>query len=168
MLKLVVWTIFINSSPFALIIINVKILSNFQKEWCTFGKKKRHLKKTRIVHSWCLNALNMQKHFWYVSSFEHINLEINEKYSKTNYDNPNYYASFVIFQTYKNVVLKNVHSFGQLLWLCFYPRIISSKRTMFSKEQRLMLPRRKIMLPREQPCSWRSKGLRCLKEQLYS
>jgi len=35
----------INSSPFALLIINVKILSNFQKEWCTFGLKKRHLKK---------------------------------------------------------------------------------------------------------------------------
>jgi len=30
---------FISSSPFALLIINVKILSNFQKEWCTFGKK---------------------------------------------------------------------------------------------------------------------------------
>jgi len=35
----------INSSPFALLIINVKILPNFQKEWCTFGKKKGHLKK---------------------------------------------------------------------------------------------------------------------------
>jgi hypothetical protein len=31
--------IFISSSPFALLIINVKILSNFQKEWCTFGRK---------------------------------------------------------------------------------------------------------------------------------
>jgi hypothetical protein len=27
----------------------------------------------------------------------------------------------VIFQTYKNVVKKSVHSFGWLLWLCFYP-----------------------------------------------
>jgi hypothetical protein len=32
-------------SPFALLIINAKILSNFQKEWCTFGRKKGHLKK---------------------------------------------------------------------------------------------------------------------------
>jgi hypothetical protein len=27
----------ISSNPFPLLIINVKILSNFQKEWCTFG-----------------------------------------------------------------------------------------------------------------------------------
>jgi len=52
----------------------------------------------------------MQKHFWFVSSFEHVNFAINEKYSKKHYDNPNYYASFVIFQTYKNVILKSVHS----------------------------------------------------------
>jgi hypothetical protein len=35
----------------------------FQKEWCTFGRKKEHLKKTGIVHSQGLSALNMQKHF---------------------------------------------------------------------------------------------------------
>jgi hypothetical protein len=28
----------------------------------------------------------------------------------------------VIFQTYKNAVLRNVHSLGWLLWLCFYPK----------------------------------------------
>jgi hypothetical protein len=27
----------------------------------------------------------------------------------------------VIFQTYKNVVKKSVHSLGWLLWLCFCP-----------------------------------------------
>jgi len=59
-----------------------------------------------------LSALNMQKHFLLVSSFENVKFAINEKYSKKNYDNPNYYVSFVIFQTYKNVVLKSVHSFG--------------------------------------------------------
>jgi hypothetical protein len=42
---------FISSNPFALIIINVKILSNFQKQWCTFVKEKKSLKKIRIVHS---------------------------------------------------------------------------------------------------------------------
>jgi hypothetical protein len=47
-----------------------------------------------------------------VSSFGHIKFENNEKYSKRNYDNPNYYASLVIFQTYKNAILKNVHSLG--------------------------------------------------------
>jgi len=50
-----------------------------------------------------------------VLNFEHINFAINEKYSKNIYENPNYYGSFVIFQTYKNVVLMSVHSFGWLL-----------------------------------------------------
>jgi len=36
-----------------------------------------------------------------VSSFEDVNFAIDEKYSKKNYDNPNYYAFLVIFQTYK-------------------------------------------------------------------
>jgi hypothetical protein len=44
----------------------------------------------------------MQKIYWIVSSYEHVNFAINEKYFKKNYDNPNYYNSFVIFQTYKN------------------------------------------------------------------
>jgi hypothetical protein len=61
-----------------------------------------------------LSALNMQKHFLFVSSFEHVNFLINEKYSKKLYDNPNYYASLVIFQTYKNAILKSVHSLGWL------------------------------------------------------
>ncbi len=84
-LKWVIKTIFISSNPFVILIINVKILSNFQKEWCTFGRKKGHLKKTRTVHFWglnTLNALNMQKHFWFVSSFEHVNFATNEKIPK--------------------------------------------------------------------------------------
>jgi hypothetical protein len=47
-----------------------------------------------------------------VSSFDHVKSTINGKYSQTNYDNPNYYASLVIFQTYKNVILKNVTHLG--------------------------------------------------------
>jgi hypothetical protein len=57
----------------------------------------------------------MQKKNVYVSSFENIKFSINGKYSKNNYDNPNYNVSFVIFQTYKNAILKNVHSLGWLL-----------------------------------------------------
>jgi hypothetical protein len=57
----------------------------------------------------------MQKHFIYFSNFEHVNFAINESYSKTFNDNPNYYASLVIFQTFKNAFLKNVHSLGWLL-----------------------------------------------------
>jgi hypothetical protein len=46
----------------------------------------------------------MQKHFLFVSNFEHVIFAINEKYSKKHYDNPNYYALRVIFQTYKNTI----------------------------------------------------------------
>jgi hypothetical protein len=58
---------------------------------------------------------------WFVLSFEHVNFLINGKYSNQNYDNSNYYGSFVIFQTYKNLILRNAHSLGWLLWLCVYP-----------------------------------------------
>jgi hypothetical protein len=50
-----------------------------------------------------------------MSSFDNINFAINGKYSPKNYDNPKYYASLVIFQTYKNVILRIVHSLGWLL-----------------------------------------------------
>jgi hypothetical protein len=112
---------FISSSPFSLLIINAKILSNFQKEWCTFGRKKNVWKKQglSIIKVWVL--LNMQNHFWFVLSFEHVNFAINGKYFKKLYDNPNYYAFIVIFQTYKNAVLKSVQSLGWLLLLWFYP-----------------------------------------------
>jgi hypothetical protein len=39
-----------HSSLFTLLIFNVKILSNFQKEWWTFGRKKGCLKEIKIVH----------------------------------------------------------------------------------------------------------------------
>jgi hypothetical protein len=83
-LKWVIKKNFINSSPFALIIINVKILSNFKKKWCTFGKKKKkkRLKKIRTIHFEGLNTLNMKKHFWFVSNFQMKTLQINEKYSQ--------------------------------------------------------------------------------------
>jgi hypothetical protein len=50
-----------------------------------------------------------------VSNFEHVNFAITGKYFKKLYDNPNYYASLVIFKTYKNVVLSSLHSLGWLL-----------------------------------------------------
>jgi hypothetical protein len=96
-LKWVIKTIFISLSPFALLIINVKILSNFQKEWRTFGKKMDVWKKTKNVHFRGLSALNIQEQFLFVLSFEHVNFTINWKYFKKLYDNPNYYTSLVIF-----------------------------------------------------------------------
>jgi hypothetical protein len=119
-LKSITKIIFISSSPFSLLIINVKILSNFQKQWCTFARKKC-LKKIRTIYSWGLSVLNMQKHFQFVSNFEHIKFAINGKYSTNFYCNPNYHVSLMIFQTYENVVLRSVHSLRWLLWLCFYP-----------------------------------------------
>ncbi len=35
--------------PFALLLINVKILFNFQKEWCTFGRKKGGWRKKECL-----------------------------------------------------------------------------------------------------------------------
>jgi hypothetical protein len=40
----------------------------------------------------------MQKYFKFVSNFEYVNFTINEKYFKKHHDNPNFYASFVIFK----------------------------------------------------------------------
>jgi hypothetical protein len=66
----------------------------------------------------------MQKRIWFVLSFEHVNFAINGKYS-------NYYALFVIFQTCKYVILRNVDSFEWLLWLCFYPMEICDECLVF-------------------------------------
>jgi hypothetical protein len=102
-----------NSSPFALPIINVKILFNFQKEWCTFGKK-RTFEKNKDCPLLRFECFEHAKTCFFVSSFEHVKFAINEKYFQKIYDNPKYYASLMIFQTYKNVVLRNVHSLGRL------------------------------------------------------
>jgi len=57
----------------------------------------------------------MEKHFLFLSNFENVTFEINGKNSKKNDDNSKYYASYMIFQTYKNAILRNVHSLGCLL-----------------------------------------------------
>jgi hypothetical protein len=93
--------IFMNSSLFFFLIINVEILFNFQKEWWTSSTKKWCLKKTRIVHSRGWSAWNMHKKIKIVSSSEHVNFAINWKYCKNFNDNPNFDVSLMIFQTYK-------------------------------------------------------------------
>jgi hypothetical protein len=45
--KCVIKLTFISWSTFALLIINVKILSNFQNEWCTFGRKQKTFGKNK-------------------------------------------------------------------------------------------------------------------------
>jgi hypothetical protein len=110
-LKLVINTIFIGSSPFAFLIINVKILSNFQYEWCAFGRKKRWLKKTKTIHfqnlHWTFNFFDLCQ----VLNMKFFQLMEN---IQKNLWKSNYYVSLMIFQTYKNIVLKNVQSFGWL------------------------------------------------------
>jgi hypothetical protein len=63
----------------------------FKRNGAHLVEKKRQWKKTRIIHSQSLNALNMQKHFWFLSSFDYVNFAINGKYSKKLYHNPNYH-----------------------------------------------------------------------------
>ncbi len=46
-LKSVIKIIFMNLNPFALLIFNVKVLFNFQKEWCTFSRKKMTFEKNK-------------------------------------------------------------------------------------------------------------------------
>jgi hypothetical protein len=58
----------------------------------------------------------MEKHFLFLSNFENVTFEINGKNSKKKIDdNSNYFASYMIFQTYKNAILRNVHSLGWFL-----------------------------------------------------
>jgi hypothetical protein len=62
--------------------------------------EKKNVWKNIYIHFQGLSVLNMQKHFWFVSNFEHVNFAVNGKYSKNHYDNSNYHASLTIFQTY--------------------------------------------------------------------
>jgi len=87
----------------------LKSFSNFQKEWCTFGRKHRTFEKNKESPFWKFECFEHAIFFWLVSKFENVIFTINGKYYNNIYDNPNYYASLVIFQTYKNVVLRNVH-----------------------------------------------------------
>jgi hypothetical protein len=58
------------STPFALFIINTRILSNFWNEWSIFEKEKGHLKKIKIIHPKVLNVLLLLKHHQFASNFE--------------------------------------------------------------------------------------------------
>jgi hypothetical protein len=73
--------IFISSSPFALLIINVKILSNFQKEWCTFGRKKTFEKNKDYSFS-RFECFEHAKTFLICVKLWENNFAINVKYSK--------------------------------------------------------------------------------------
>jgi hypothetical protein len=87
----------------------LKSFSGLRRNYCAhLVEKKIRLKKTTIAHSQNLSVVDMQKHFLFFSSFEHVNFKINKKYSRINYDNPNYYASLMIFQTYKNTILSSI------------------------------------------------------------
>jgi hypothetical protein len=73
---LVIKIIFISSSPFALLIINGKILSNFQKEWYTFGRKKNTFEKNKDFPLLKFECFEHAKENLFVSNFENIKFVI--------------------------------------------------------------------------------------------
>ncbi len=82
----------------------LKSFPSFTRNGAHLGKKK-DVWKNKDYPLFKFECFEHAKIFWFVSSFEHINFAINGKYSKNFYDNANYYASFVIFQTLKNAIL---------------------------------------------------------------
>jgi hypothetical protein len=56
-------------------------------------------------------------------NFDDVKFTINGKYSKKLYDNPSYYASLVIFQTYQNVILRSATHLGGSFDDVFYPKM---------------------------------------------
>jgi hypothetical protein len=89
--KWVIKPIFNSLSPLVLLIINVKILSNFQKNFAHLVKKGCLKKKCPFSRFECFEHA---KTYLIVSSFENVNFAINEKYSKKHYDTPNYYVPY--------------------------------------------------------------------------
>jgi len=88
----------------------LKSFPNFKRNGAHLEEKKTFEKNKDYALS-RFKCFEHAKKKRFMSSFEHVNFAINGKYFKKHYDNLNYYASFVIFQIYTNVVLKNVHSF---------------------------------------------------------
>jgi len=76
--------------------------------------EKKMFKKNKDYPLSRFECFEHAKTFLICVNFEHVNFAIIEIYSQKNYDNPNYYASVVIFQTYKNAVLRSVHLFRGL------------------------------------------------------
>jgi hypothetical protein len=68
--------------------------------------------------------MNMQNHFGFVSSFEHVNFAINGKYSKTFYDNSNLNW---------NVVLKSVLIEANQTIICGFECVSKNKNGWFKK-----------------------------------
>jgi hypothetical protein len=64
---------FFISCHFPLLIINVKILFNFQKGWCTFGRIKEHWKKKKECSFFKFECFEYAIFYLFMSSFEHIN-----------------------------------------------------------------------------------------------
>jgi hypothetical protein len=98
----------------------LKSSSIFKRNGAHLVEKKDVWKKWTI-HSQYLNVLNTLKKNLCVKLWACKLCEFNGKYSKKNYDNPNYFVSLMIFQTCKNTILRSVHSLGWLVWLWFYP-----------------------------------------------
>jgi hypothetical protein len=75
--------------------------------------EKGHLKKKDCPHASfeCFKHVKgLFKHHQKKSIFDHCNFAINGTYSKMKFDNPNCFASLMIFQKLNIIVLSIVHT----------------------------------------------------------
>jgi hypothetical protein len=82
--KWVIKTIFISSSPFAFLIINVKILSNFRRNGAHLVQNKNEFDKSFDCPLLKFKCFQHAIFFLFVSNFEHVNFAINGKYFQKN------------------------------------------------------------------------------------
>jgi len=117
MFKCVLKWILSISSAFSFILITTKIISNFEKEWCTFDKEKWHLKRKTIVHNCFEHKKGLLKHHQFASSFEQWNFISNETLKRKAIENPIYYAPLVNFQRYEITIL-SAHTLCSFYCVC--------------------------------------------------
>jgi hypothetical protein len=98
---------------FSLLTINIKIFMNFEKNGAHLIRKNNiWKKKKRNFHPRieCFVTFEMSSIY---TNFEHF--ASNGVYFKKEMSNPNYCVSFMIFQRYTIVILRNVHPLR--LWM---------------------------------------------------
>jgi len=96
---------FTNFKWFFFIIINVKTLFNFEKEWYTFDKEKECLKKKPSCDHYLEYAKGLSKHYQFASIFDQWNFINNGILKGKENENLIFYAPLVIFQKYKITIL---------------------------------------------------------------
>jgi len=85
----------------------LKFFPIFKRIGAHLVEKRTYEKK--IIHSQGLSTLNMQFLKSLCQALNMLTLQLMRNISPKKNDNPNYYASLVIFQTHKNAILKSIH-----------------------------------------------------------